>query len=87
MQQCGTAMSSLVRDVLVHLERADRVRPRLLGSILNQGNAIRERDVEGVLARLGDIKTEMTCVPGSSRERTDLLGALRRAARRAGREP
>ena len=67
------AMSSLERDVLAHLEAQIESAQRLLGSILTQGAAIRERDVEGVLARLGDIKTEMDLRARLESERTDLL--------------
>jgi hypothetical protein len=66
-------MSPLERDVLVHLEAQIDSAQRLLGSILSQGSAIRERDVEGVLARLGDIKTEMDLRGRLEAERTDLL--------------
>jgi hypothetical protein len=66
-------MSPLERDVLVHLEAQIDSAQRLLGSILSQGSAIRERDVEGVLARLGDIKAEMDLRGRLEAERTDLL--------------
>jgi hypothetical protein len=69
----GGSMSSLERDVLVHLDAQIESARRLLGSILSQGTAIRERDVEGVLARLGDIKTEMDLRSRLESERTDLL--------------
>ena len=42
-----------------HLQEQIASGRRLLGSILAQGKAIREQDVEGVVARLADIKTEM----------------------------
>jgi len=61
------------RDVLAHLEAQIESARRLLGSILGQGNAIRERDVESVLARLADIKTEMDLRSRLEGERTDLL--------------
>jgi hypothetical protein len=61
------------RDVLVHLEAQIESARRLLGSILGQGAAIRERDVETVLARLGDIKTEMDLRARLEGDRTDLL--------------
>jgi flagellar FlgN protein len=73
MQRYGNPMSSLERDVLAHLEAQIESAQRLLGSILNQGTAIRDRDVEGVLARLGDIKTEMDLRARLESERTDLL--------------
>ena len=61
------------RDVLAHLEAQIDSARRLLGSILGQGTAIRERDVESVLARLADIKTEMDLRTRLEGERTDLL--------------
>jgi len=61
------------RDVLAHLEEQIGSARRLLGTILSQGSAIRERDVETVLARLGDIKVEMELRSHLERERTDLL--------------
>ena len=61
------------RDVLAHLEAQIDSARRLLGSILGQGSAIRERDVESVLARLADIKTEMDLRARLEGERTDLL--------------
>jgi hypothetical protein len=61
------------RDVLVHLEAQIDSARRLLGSILGQGTAIRERDVDTVLARLADIKTEMDLRGRLEGERTDLL--------------
>jgi FlgN protein len=61
------------RDVLVHLDAQIESARRLLGSILGQGTAIRERDVENVLARLADIKTEMDLRARLEGERTDLL--------------
>ena len=65
--------SPLERDVLHHLdEQIDSAR-RLLASILSQGSAIRERDVENVLARLGDIKVEMELRGRLEADRTDLL--------------
>ena len=61
------------RDVLAHLDAQIESAQRLLGSILGQGASIRERDVEGVLARLADIKTEMDLRARLESERTDLL--------------
>ena len=61
------------RDVLEHLDAQIQSARRLLGSILGQGAAIRSRDVEGVLTRLGDIKVEMDLRSNLEGERTDLL--------------
>jgi hypothetical protein len=63
----------LERDVLHHLDEQIESARRLLASILSQGTAIRERDVENVLARLGDIKLEMELRGRLEGERTDLL--------------
>jgi hypothetical protein len=57
---------------------------RLLDLVLRQGAAIRERDVEAVLARLADIQVEMVARETLERERTELI---RRAAERLGIEP
>ena len=61
------------RDVLAHLDLQIDSARRLLGSILGQGSAIRERNVENVIARLADIKTEMDLRAGLEGERTDPL--------------
>jgi hypothetical protein len=66
-------MNPFERDVLSHLEAQIDSARRLLGSILGQGHAIRERDVDSVLARLADIKTEMDLRARLEGERTDLL--------------
>jgi hypothetical protein len=49
----------LEAELLAHLDVQLASARRLLGLVLEQGAAIRERDVEGVLTRLGDIQTEM----------------------------
>jgi FlgN protein len=49
----------LEAELLAHLDVQIASARRLLGLVLEQGAAIRARDVEGVLARLGDIQTEM----------------------------
>jgi hypothetical protein len=68
-----TAGSPLERDVLHHLDEQIESARRLLASILSQGAAIRDRDVENVLARLGDIKVEMELRGHLESDRTDLL--------------
>jgi len=50
---------SLAPEILRHLDAQMDSARRLLASILDQGKAIRRQDVEGVMARLADIKTEM----------------------------
>jgi hypothetical protein len=80
----------LVRDnvlpaaVARHLELQIASAQRLLDLVLRQGAAIRERDVEAVLGRLGDIQVEMAARESLERERTELI---RRAAIRLGIEP
>ncbi|HEX3362837.1 MAG TPA: hypothetical protein VHS74_17720, partial [Solirubrobacterales bacterium] len=67
-----------------HLELQIASAQRLLDLVLRQGSAIRERDVEAVLARLSDIQVEMAARESLERERTELI---RRAAVRLGVEP
>lgn len=59
--------------VLAHLEVQIASARRLLSSILAQGTAIRARDVEVVLARLSEVKTEMGFRAMLEDQRTDLL--------------
>ena len=65
--------AQLAGAVLVHLDAQIASARRLLGSILAQGKAIRSRDVEGVVARLSDVKTEMGLRGTLEEQRTDLL--------------
>jgi hypothetical protein len=67
-----------------HLELQIASAQRLLDLVLRQGTAIRERDVEAVLARLADIQVEMAARESLERERTELI---RRAAARLEVEP
>ena len=67
-----------------HLELQIASAQRLLDLVLRQGAAIRERDVEAVLARLSDIQVEMAARESLERERTELI---RRAAVRLGVQP
>ena len=64
---------ALSAAVLEHLETQIGSARRLYGSILSQGTAIRARDVEAVLARLADVKTEMGRRASLEEERTNLL--------------
>ncbi|HVY96568.1 MAG TPA: flagellar export chaperone FlgN [Solirubrobacterales bacterium] len=57
---------------------------RLLDLVLRQGAAIRERDVEAVLARLADIKAEMAARELLEEERS---GLIEQAALRLGTSP
>jgi FlgN protein len=54
-----TSAALLEGELLAHLDTQIASSRRLLGLVLAQGAAIRARDVEGVLARLGEIQTEM----------------------------
>jgi hypothetical protein len=67
-------MSALGRQVLAHLEEQLESARRLLATILAQGAAIRSQDVEGVLAKLADIKGEMALRTRLEDERSMLLG-------------
>jgi hypothetical protein len=49
----------LEAELLVHLDTQINSARRLLGQILDQGKAIRGRDVEAVLGKLADVQTEM----------------------------
>ncbi len=60
-------------EVIDHLGEQISSGRRLLGSILAQGKAIREQDVEGVVSRLGDIKTEMDLRGRLEGTRSELL--------------
>jgi hypothetical protein len=51
--------SVLEAELLVHLDTQITSARRLLGLVLDQGKAIRKRDVDAVLARLADVQTEM----------------------------
>lgn len=70
--------------LLEHLDNQLRSSQRLLQVLLAQGDSIRKQDVEGVLARLGDVQTEL-----ANRERLerDRDGILRQAATQLGVAP
>ena len=63
----------LGRDVLAHLEAQVASARHLLDLILQQGRAIRERDVDAVLQRLGAIQAEVERRTHLEAARTDLL--------------
>jgi hypothetical protein len=60
-------------DVLEHLDKQVRSSQRLLGIVLQQGKAIRGRDVEGVLARLSELQAEMLQRAQLEQERDGIL--------------
>jgi FlgN protein len=60
-------------ELLAHLDVQLASARKLLGLVLGQGAAIRERDVDGVLARLTDIQAEMARRGSLEQERAALL--------------
>jgi FlgN protein len=62
-----------VSALIAHLERQIESSRRLLKIVLSQGESIRRQDVEGVLARLADVQTEMAQRARIELERDDLL--------------
>jgi hypothetical protein len=65
--------SVLEAELLVHLDTQINSARRLLGFVLDQGKAIRTRDVDVVLARLTDVQTEMGRRGALEQERAALL--------------
>jgi hypothetical protein len=63
----------LEAELLVHLDKQIASARHLLSLVLAQGGAIRRRDVDAVLARLGDIQTEMVGRGTLEQARTGLL--------------
>jgi len=65
--------SVLEAELLVHLDTQINSARRLLALVLDQGKAIRKRDVEAVLARLADVQTEMGRRGALEQDRAALL--------------
>jgi hypothetical protein len=63
-----------VTSVIEHLTRQVQSSQRLLATVLAQREAIRKQDVEGVLARLNDIQTELATRQRLESERDEILG-------------
>jgi hypothetical protein len=63
----------LEAELLVHLDTQINSAQRLLGLVLDQGKAIRSRDVEVVLSKLADVQTEMGRRGALEQERAALL--------------
>jgi hypothetical protein len=63
----------LSSTLLAHLDAQIASARRLYGTILAQGKAIRGRDVEAVIARLSDVKTEMSLRAALEEQRTEVL--------------
>jgi hypothetical protein len=70
-----------VIPVLGHLQRQLESARRLLGIVLAQGEAIRRRDVESVLARLTDVQAELAERRRLELEREELENERARADR------
>ena len=64
---------SIAGDVLAHLDAQIGSARRLLAQVLRQSGAIRRRDVDGVLATMTDIQSEMAARGRLESERTELL--------------
>jgi len=67
------ADAALSADLIAHLDGQIESAGRLLSAILQQGAAIRRNDVDAVLARLTDVKTEMAQRGRLEEERVALL--------------
>jgi len=63
----------LEAELLAHLDVQLASARKLLGLVLSQGAAIRERDVDGVLNRLADIQAEMARRGSLEQDRAALL--------------
>ena len=75
-------MSSVLEaELLVHLDAQINSARRLLALVLEQGKAIRKRDVETVLGRLADVQTEMGRRGALEQDRAALLQRAATAAR------
>jgi FlgN protein len=64
---------ALEAELLVHLDTQLASARRLLALVLEQGKAIRARDVDGVLGRLADVQTEMGRRGALEQDRAALL--------------
>ncbi len=78
-----TAALVLEAELLAHLQLQLVSARRLLGLVLEQGAAIRRRDVEAVLGRLTDIQSEMGRRSGLEQARMRLLVSAGQALRLA----
>ena len=78
-----TPVPAIEAELLAHLDTQIASARRLLQMVLAQGAAIRARDVEGVLARLTDIQTEMGRRSVLEQARTRLLVTAGQALRMA----
>jgi hypothetical protein len=60
-------------ELVAHLDRQVRSTRRLLGIVISQATAIRERDVETVLSKLGELQGEMVQRAQLEQERDGLM--------------
>lgn len=60
-------------ELVTHLDRQVRSTRRLLGIVLSQASAIRERDVETVLSKLAELQGEMVQRAQLEQERDGLM--------------
>lgn len=65
----------MTNDLLTHLDKQIRSSKRLLEIVVAQREAIRTRDVDGVLARLAELQGEMAQRLVLEQERERLIGA------------
>lgn len=72
-----TSDNALARDVLAHLDAQLLAAKRLLQIVLAQGEAIRDRDVQRVVAHAGELQVELE---GRGQLERNRLGLLERAA-------
>jgi hypothetical protein len=63
----------LEAELLVHLDTQINSAQRLLALVLDQGKAIRSRDVDVVLSKLADVQTEMGRRGALEQERAGVL--------------
>jgi hypothetical protein len=63
----------LEAELLAHLDAQLASARRLLGLVLEQGKAIRERDVDGVLGKLAEVQSEMGRRGSLEQDRAGLL--------------
>jgi SpoVK/Ycf46/Vps4 family AAA+-type ATPase len=69
----AAAPTTFGTDVLRHLDAQLASARKLLDAVLRQGAAIRNRDVDGVLARLGEMQAEMERRATLERDRVRIL--------------
>jgi FlgN protein len=69
----AVATTTLAPEVLAHLDDQLASTRRLLAAVLDQGKAIRSRDVDRVLAGVSEIRTEMAVRAGMEDSRRTLL--------------